>query len=69
VRVGAKVEVRNRFDGRWSHGFVITEVIGPDADTDGPRFRVARRSDATMLPSDFAVDEIREERRRKTWWQ
>ena len=33
MRVGARVEVRNRFDGRWSHGFVVTEVVS-DGDAD-----------------------------------
>ncbi len=61
--------MRNRFDGRWSHGFVVTEVVS-DGDADAePRFRVARRSDASVLPADFGADEVREERRRKTWWQ
>lgn len=70
VRVGAKVEVRNRFDGRWSHGFVVTEVVPTDDDPDGPPgVRVARRSDGSPIPTVFTASEVREERRRQTWWQ
>lgn len=61
LRKGTKVEVRNRFDGSWAHGF---EVAGEE---DG-RYLVMRLSDGEVLPVPFAEDEVRRERTRQTWW-
>ena len=49
------IEVRNRFDGSWSHGFEVVEAIDEPA---GPRFRLRRLSDGTLLPDLFAADDI-----------
>ena len=32
------------------------------------RFRLRRRSDGSELPVLFGADDLREERRRSTWW-
>jgi hypothetical protein len=65
VRVGTRVEVRNRFDSRWSKGF---EVAAIEKEIDGVRVQLRRRSDGALLPAWFTPDELREERRRETWW-
>lgn len=50
------VEVRNRFDGTWSHGFAVVEsLIG---ESDGPQFRLRRLSDGYLLPVLFTADDI-----------
>lgn len=61
---GTRVEVRNRFDGRWARGF---EVIA--ADPSG--YRVRRLSDGNELPTWFVDADVRAEkpkRRNGTWW-
>jgi hypothetical protein len=60
------VEVRSRFEDRWSRGFEIAEIV---ADEDGARYRVRRRSDNSILPVLFDEADLREERRRGLWWQ
>ncbi len=65
VRVGTHVEVRNRFEAKWSRGFeVAEEQRAPDTE----RYRVRRRSDGTVLPAWFNGTDLREEHRRQTWW-
>jgi hypothetical protein len=66
VKPGTRVEVRSRFEERWSRGFEIAEVV---AGSDAPRYRVRRRSDGSVLPVEFDEDDLREERRRSMWWQ
>lgn len=61
LKPGAKVEVRSRFDGRWSRGFEVAEVLAHG-------YRVRRLSDGALLPSEFDDDEIRAEKRRNMWW-
>ncbi len=51
-RPGALVEVRCRFDGHWSPGFVVDRV-----DSDGVYVR--RLSDGAVLPVPFGIAEIR----------
>jgi hypothetical protein len=65
VKVGTRVEARNRFDGHWSRGFEIVDVV---PDPPPPLYRLRRRSDGNVLPADFRADDLREERRRGTWW-
>lgn len=66
VDQGTRVEVRTRFDRRWSTGFEVDAVLAAD---EGPRYRIRRRSDDSVLPSDFGPDEVRSERKgRSMWW-
>jgi hypothetical protein len=65
VKPGTRVEVRSRFDERWSRGFAIDEVVEENGTR---RYRVRRRSDDAVLPVLFDEDDLREERRRSTWW-
>jgi hypothetical protein len=59
---GTRVEVRNRFEGRWSRGFEVAEAV-----TGG--YVVRRVSDAEILPVRFDEDDVRAERRRQgLWW-
>jgi len=59
---GERVEVRQRFDGRWARGFVVEA-----ASDDGVVVR--READDRVLPDRFARDEVRLERRRGgMWW-
>jgi hypothetical protein len=58
---GTHVEVRNRFDNRWTRGFVIADVLA-----DG--YRIRRTSDEQLLPAVFGSDEVRREHRRGQWW-
>ena len=55
LRPGDRVEVRNRFDGRWSPGFRVAAVV---ADDDGYHFRVRRLSDGAVLPALFSEDMV-----------
>ncbi len=65
VKPGTHVEVRSRFESRWSRGF---EVVECDDAQDQARYQVRRRSDGSILPVTFTEDDLREERRRQTWW-
>ncbi|HVE94102.1 MAG TPA: hypothetical protein VNB24_04215 [Acidimicrobiales bacterium] len=59
---GTRVEVRQRFDGRWARGFIVDSQ-----DTDG--YRLRRPSDDTILPVAFPPEDLREERKRQgMWW-
>ncbi len=66
VKPGTHVEVRSRFESRWSRGF---EIVHCDDDAHGDRrYQVRRRSDGSILPVLFDANDLREERRRQTWW-
>jgi hypothetical protein len=52
LRPGADVEVRCRFDDRWTRGFEIASI---DRDV----FFLRRRSDGSVLPTAFGSTEIR----------
>lgn len=59
---GTRVDVRSRFDARWSHGFEVAEAC-PEG------YRIRRLSDGAVLPTEFGSEEIRVERRKRgTWW-
>jgi hypothetical protein len=59
---GTPVDVRNRFVGSWSHGFVIAERV------DGG-YRIRRLSDDSILPDVFPSEDVRSERRKQgLWW-
>jgi len=65
VRPGTRVEVRSRFESKWSRGFEIADC---EQNGDQARYKVRRRSDGSILPVSFTEDDLREERRRSTWW-
>ncbi len=67
MKAGTRVEVRNRFDSSWTRGFEIAEAE-PETNGGAKRYRVRRRSDGSILPVAFSEDDLREERRRSTWW-
>ncbi|HEX8805072.1 MAG TPA: hypothetical protein VF743_12790, partial [Acidimicrobiales bacterium] len=56
LRPGARVEVRNRFDGAWSCGFEIADPPTVDA---GDGYRVRRVHDGSVLPGAFGRDQVR----------
>jgi hypothetical protein len=58
---GTHIEVRQRFDGRWTRGFVVET-----ANKDG--YMVRREHDGMLLPEPFAPDEVRSEKRRLFHW-
>jgi hypothetical protein len=59
---GMRVEVRRRFDAHWARGFEIATV------TDSG-YRVLRVSDNQELPTEFAFEDVRRERKRQgLWW-
>ena len=52
LRRGALIEVRCRFNGTWSRGFIVDQV-----DDDGVFVR--RLTDGALLPVAFEVTDIR----------
>jgi hypothetical protein len=69
VRPGTRVEVRSRFESKWSRGFEVADRIDAERDADGePKYHVRRRSDGSILPVSFSESDLREENRRGTWW-
>lgn len=68
MKAGTRVEVRSRFDGSWSGGFVL-ESEERDGTGRIVGRKVRRASDSMLLPTVFAVDDVRrEEDRRAIWW-
>jgi len=69
---GTRVEVRTRFDQRWTRGFEVADVRSVEGEGEGEgeaRYLIRRRSDDSVLPSEFASDEIRSEKMgRSMWW-
>jgi hypothetical protein len=57
---GTQVEVRSRFDQRWTRGFEVGEVIEAGRN-DRASYRIRRRSDGYLLPASFSDNEIRAE--------
>lgn len=56
LAVGAAVELRNRFVGKWCHGFEVAEHV------DGG-YAIRRVSDRAVLPAVITYDEVRSYRR------
>jgi len=62
LEAGMRVEVRRKFDAHWARGFEIVAV------TEGG-YRLRRLSDGQELPVEFALDDVRRERKRQgMWW-
>jgi hypothetical protein len=56
---GTEVEVRNRFNGDWTSGFEVADVV---AGAIGPRaaeYWLRRLSDGTKLGPSFSPSEVR----------
>lgn len=69
MRPGTRVEVRSRFESRWSRGFEVADLVDSERDGRGePMYKVRRRSDGSILPVNFSEQDLREENRRSTWW-
>jgi hypothetical protein len=58
--IGVAVEVRSRFDQRWTHGFSIAEVGRADSGDD--TYLLRRLSDGSVLPAWFPADMLRADR-------
>ncbi len=67
VRPGTRVEVRSRFESKWTRGFEVADQAESDAHGVAT-YKVRRRSDGSILPVTFAEADLREENRRSTWW-
>jgi chromosome partitioning protein len=52
IGIGSAVSVRDRYQGKWTHGFDVAEL------TDHG-YVLRRTSDRTILPGTFAVDDVR----------
>lgn len=61
LRAGIPVEVQNRFDGTWSRGFAIEELVGDGSDAP-PACRIRRISDGVVLPAVVPRDRVRPQR-------
>jgi hypothetical protein len=69
VRPGTRVEVRSRFESKWSRGFEVADLVEAGAAGPGEEmYKVRRRSDGSILPVTFSANDLREENRRSTWW-
>lgn len=56
--VGAQVEVQNRFDGTWSGGFAVEELVG-DGFEGLAACRIRRISDSVVLPAVLPRSRVR----------
>ncbi len=61
LTVGTKVEVRAGFDGSWSSGFAVEAVT-----ENG--YRLRRRSDGEVLPTEIVAADVRREHKTSMWW-
>ena len=69
MRPGTRVEVRSRFESRWTRGFEVADQVDGERDDHGEAmYKVRRRSDGSILPVTFSEADLREENRRSTWW-
>jgi hypothetical protein len=69
VRPGTRVEVRSRFESKWTRGFEVADLVDPGAaDSGEAMYKVRRRSDGSILPVTFSEADLREENRRSMWW-
>lgn len=58
---GTQVDVRSRFVGSWTRGFVIEEAVAGG-------YKIRRVSDNSVLPDVFSAEEVRPERRKQSMW-
>ena len=65
MKPGTKVEVRDRFDRRWTRGFEVAETVETG---EGAGYRIRRLSDGSILGDLFSRDDVRRERKRQGFW-
>ncbi len=58
IQPGSAVDVRSRFDGTWSGGFAVAEVVGHPGGPSEPRYRLRRQSDGAVLPRLFSHQDV-----------
>ena len=69
MRPGTRVEVRSRFESKWTRGFEVADLVEEGGTRPGEAmYKVRRRSDGSILPVTFSEADLREENRRSTWW-
>lgn len=62
LKPGVRVEVRSRFEDRWSRGFEVAEVTAEG-------YLLKRLSDMAVLPVEFSPEDVRRERKKQgLWW-
>ncbi|QYG92025.1 hypothetical protein HC251_05955 [Iamia sp. SCSIO 61187] len=59
---GARVEVRDGFEGLWHKGYLVV-ATGEDGTVT-----VERASDGSRLPRPLPREAVRRERRNSMWW-
>jgi hypothetical protein len=60
IEPGTQVEVMSSFDQAWKRGFTV------ETNCD-EGYRLRRASDGQVLPTSFALDDVREELKRAGW--
>ena len=58
IQLGSAVDVRSRFDGTWSGGFAVAEVVSKGEPVSERRYRLRRQSDGAVLPRLFSDQEV-----------
>ena len=59
---GTRVEVRSRFDGKWTRGFSIES-----GNREG--YLIRREHDGMLLPERFSPEDVRIEKRHFLFWR
>jgi hypothetical protein len=66
LKIGDKVEIKNKFDGDWSRGYIISRV---DTSSTGDEiFYVKRAAEIHEIPQHFTSDHIRKAKKKNMWW-
>jgi len=56
IRTGVRVAVRTRYDGGWSAGFEVADLVENGDRLVG--YHLRRQSDGTTLPVVFSAEDI-----------
>jgi hypothetical protein len=62
LEIGSDIAVRGAYDGAWSQGFQVAELVN---ETDFVCYRVRRLSDNTVLPALFPARDVIPDRGRQ----
>ncbi len=65
-KVGDKVEIKNKFDGDWSSGYIISTIT--TSQTGETLFFVKRASEDIEISQHFFLDHIRKSKKKNMWW-